>query len=105
MHELGRFEGLALSSSPCLPTTLYGISKTALLEVLLKTNLYEDASIKWLRGFYFIGENSEGNSVFSKLYRAATRGDKIFNLTSGKTNLIFRRARSRAPNIFSVYPK
>ena len=100
MLELGRFEGLALSSSPCLPTTLYGISKTALLEVLLKTNLYEDASIKWLRGFYFIGENSEGNSVFSKLYRAATRGDKIFNLTSGKNKFDFLDVREAARQIF-----
>jgi len=83
MHEVGFFEGSIKEDTPTNPKSLYGIAKNALRYI---TSLEcEKAKIiyQWLRGFYIVGNEENGCSVFSKITEAELRGDKFFPFTSG----------------------
>lgn len=82
MHEIGYHEGVINSSTPCNPTNFYGIAKNALRQFILGKK--SNCSIKWLRAYYIYDNNGRGNSIFSKIYKAAKEGKSTFPLTSGK---------------------
>lgn len=84
MHEVGRHEGPVNSSTPCFPTTNYGISKNALREYSLKSANSRTA-VQWLRAFYIVSDDEKGESIFSKIVQAEHRGEKLFPFTTGKT--------------------
>jgi dTDP-6-deoxy-L-talose 4-dehydrogenase (NAD+) len=89
MHEIGFFEGSINANTPCNPVNLYGISKNALrrsTESLCKKN---NAKFKWLRGYYIVGNSACGNSIFSKIVSAESRGEKEFPFTSGQNQYDF----------------
>nr|AAY17302.1 CpsJ [Streptococcus iniae] len=89
MHEIGFYEGSINESTPANPQSLYGISKNALrlsIQELCKEN---NIIFQWLRGFYIVGNTPDGNSIFSKIIQAASRGEKKFPFTSGLNQFDF----------------
>lgn len=89
MHEVGFYEGSVNELTPCNPATPYGIGKNALkslTEMLCKQN---NAVFQWLRGFYIVGNASQGSSIFSKIAIAAESGKKEFPFTNGQNQYDF----------------
>lgn len=89
MHEVGFFEGCVDENTPTNPLSLYGISKNALRQALQILCSSKDVTFKWLRGFYIIGNKEYGNSIFSKIYKAAKENNKLFPFTTGKNKYDF----------------
>lgn len=89
MHEIGFFEGSIKEDTPCKPTTPYGIAKNALrglTEMLCKK---EKKPFLWLRGFYIVGNNKYGSSIFSKIRVADDEGQSEFPFTMGQNQFDF----------------
>lgn len=89
MHEVGFFEGSINENTPCNPINLYGISKNALrraAEILCKQN---NRRLRWLRGYYIVGNSMNGNSIFSKITSAEARGENEFPFTTGQNQYDF----------------
>lgn len=89
MHEVGYWEGAISGDTPCHPASMYGIAKNALREATLLTAKEHEVIAQWLRAYYIVGDDSRGNSVFSKLLNAAQNGQKTFPFTSGKNKYDF----------------
>ena len=82
MHEVGFFEGSIDENTPTNPQSLYGISKNALrqtTELLIEHNTI----LQWIRGFYIVGNEAVGNSIFSKIVQAERAGNTEFPFTQG----------------------
>ncbi|WP_124054156.1 NAD-dependent epimerase/dehydratase family protein [Arcanobacterium ihumii] len=84
MHEVGYWEGAIKADSPTNPESLYGIGKNALRDLTALFAKQNDAIMQWVRAYYIVGDDARGNSIFSKLYRAAEEGKKTFPFTTGK---------------------
>lgn len=89
MHEVGFFEGSIKENTPTNPQSLYGISKNALRQSVELLQKEYDFSLKWIRGFYIVGNTEYGCSVFSKITQAEKRGEKKFPFTSGDNQFDF----------------
>lgn len=89
MHEVGFYEGCISENTPCHPTTPYGISKNALRQLTEMLALKNCVSAKWLRGYYIVGNNTKGASIFSKLAAAAIEGKNTFPFTLGQNQYDF----------------
>ena len=89
MHEVGFYEGCINADTPCNPTTPYGISKNALRNLAKMTANQSDKLFQWLRGFYIVGTEKNGSSIFSKIVQAVDRGDKTFPFTMGLNQFDF----------------
>jgi nucleoside-diphosphate-sugar epimerase len=89
MHEIGYFEGAIKDTTPCNPLSLYGISKNALRQSLGILCAQKKVNFKWLRAFYIYGDDFNANSIFSKLRKSASEGNKTFPLNSGKNEYDF----------------
>ena len=84
MHEVGYWEGAIDENSACNPASLYGISKNALRQITSLLTAKHGATMQWLRGYYIVGDDAHGSSIFSKLLAAAQEGKKTFPFTTGK---------------------
>lgn len=84
MHEVGYWEGAIDSSAPCNPKSLYGIAKNALRQFTSLVATQNDATYQWIRAYYITGDDLHGDSIFSKLLKAARAGKKTFPFTMGK---------------------
>ena len=84
MHEVVYWEGAIDENSPCNPASLYGISKNALRQITTLLTTKHGATMQWLRGYYIVGDDAHGSSIFSKLLAAAQEGKKTFPFTTGK---------------------
>lgn len=84
MHEIGCHVGAVTEDTPCSPSCIYGIVKNAMRQALELYTNPRDVSFKWLRGFYFTGDDEHNQSIFTKILQAAKRGEKTFPLNSGK---------------------
>ncbi len=89
MHEVGYWEGEVTADTPCSPLSLYGIAKNALRQALLTYCEDKDVSIKWLRAFYLIGDDAHNKSIFAKILKMASEGQKTFPFTDGKNKYDF----------------
>lgn len=89
MHEVGFFEGCIRETTPCMPTTRYGIAKDALRRFTKLVCEENGTLFQWLRGFYIVGNSPSGASVFSRIAAAEARGDAEFPFTSGKNQYDF----------------
>lgn len=89
MHEIGYFEGCINENTPCNPQNLYGIAKNALRNAIDLLCGERHVFYQWLRGFYIVGNNDKGNSVFSKIVLADKEGKKVFPFTSGTNQYDF----------------
>lgn len=90
MHEVGYTVGAVTEDTPANPMSLYGIAKNALRQaVLLLAGSHRDVTFQWLRGYYIVGDDAHGNSIFAKLIAKAQSGEKTFPFTSGKNEYDF----------------
>lgn len=83
MHEVGYHEGVIDDSTPCNPTTPYGVAKNALRQLAGELCRQHDAKLQWLRGFYIVSGDGRGSSIFAKIVTAAKEGKTQFPFTSG----------------------
>lgn len=89
MHEVGYWEGYIDDKTPTNPLSLYAIAKNSLrqmIEILIKD---KNVTFQWLRGYYIIGDDLKGNSIFSKILKAELEGQKKFPFTMGKNKYDF----------------
>lgn len=89
MHEVGFWEGSIDENTPCNPQSLYGISKNALRESLFVLQKDYSFNLRWLRGFYIVGNSERGCSIFSKITEAVKQGKKEFPFTMGTNQYDF----------------
>lgn len=82
MHEVGYWEGEIEEDTPCNPLSQYGIAKNAMRQSLL-LSATDTCTVKWLRAFYITGDDTRGSSIFAKITKAASQGQKAFPFTSG----------------------
>lgn len=88
VHEIGYYEGEVDEDTPCNPTTLYGIAKNSLRQMLFSLN-NEGLVVQWIRAFYIYGDNENNNSIFTKLILAEKNREKFFPFTTGKNKFDF----------------
>lgn len=89
MHEIGFFEGCINDCTPCNPSTPYGIAKNGLrqlTDMLCKKN---GKNFMWLRGYYIVGNEKKGNSIFAKIIASEAEGKKEFPFTTGQNQFDF----------------
>lgn len=89
MHEVGFWEGSIDESTPCHPMSLYGIGKNALRNCVEMMVRNKPVKWQWLRGYYIVGNESYGSSIFSKIVEAAEMGKKEFPFTMGQNQFDF----------------
>lgn len=89
MHEIGFFEGSINESTPCHPTTPYGISKNALRDLTQMVCKQKNIVFQWMRGYYIVGNSKYGSSIFSKITVAVEEGKKEFPFTLGQNQYDF----------------
>ena len=89
VHEIGFFEGPVRAETPCNPITPYGISKNALRELSAMLCKQYEKKFQWLRGYYIVGNNQYGSSIFSKIANAEAEGKKEFPFTMGQNQFDF----------------
>lgn len=89
MHEIGFHEGCIHESTPCNPTTPYGISKNALRELTGMLCTQNNKRYMWLRGYYIVGNSRYGSSIFSKITEAEGKGQAEFPFTMGQHQFDF----------------
>lgn len=89
MHEIGFFEGSINETTPCHPTTPYGIGKNALRDLTQMLCKQNNVVFQWLRGYYIVGNSKFGSSIFSKITAAAEEGKKEFPFTLGQNQYDF----------------
>lgn len=89
MHEVGYWEGAIDEKTPTNPSSNYGIAKNALRQLTHSLTDNTDVAMKWLRGYYILGDDARGSSIFSKIVKAAEEGKKSFPLNSGKNKYDF----------------
>lgn len=84
MHEVGFFEGSVKADTPCNPQSMYGIAKNALRQITQFYSSRYNKPFQWLRGFYIVDRSPSGDSIFSKISKAARKGEKSFPFTTGE---------------------
>ena len=89
MHEIGFFEGSINESTPCHPTTTYGIAKNALRDLTQMICKQKNIVFQWLRGYYIVGNSKFGSSIFSKITAAVDEGKTEFPFTLGQNQYDF----------------
>lgn len=89
MHEIGFYEGSINENTPCNPQSLYGISKNALRRAIELECKDTGIILQWLRGFYIVGNDKNGCSIFSKIVQAVHMGQKYFPFTMGLNQFDF----------------
>lgn len=89
MHEIGFYEGSINENTPCHPTTLYGIGKNALRDLMQIICKQNKCVFQWLRGYYIVGNSKYGSSIFSKIALAVEEGKKEFPFTLGQNQYDF----------------
>lgn len=89
MHEVGFYEGAIDENTPNNPQTYYGVAKDALYKSLKILCKKSNVIFKWLRAFYIYGDDDYGNSIFCKIKKSASNGEKEFPFTTGKNKFDF----------------
>lgn len=89
MHEIGFFEGSINESTPCHPTTPYGIAKNALRDLTQMICKQKNIVFQWLRGYYIVGNSKFGSSIFSRITAAVDEGKTEFPFTLGQNQYDF----------------
>lgn len=89
MHEVGFYEGAITENTPTNPQSLYGISKDALRNAVSLLCKQNSIVFQWLRGFYIVGNTSDGSSIFSKIIQADLDGKTEFPFTLGLNQFDF----------------
>lgn len=99
MHEVGYWEGVIDENTPTNPLSMYGIAKNSLRQAAKLLAKEFNADLKWLRGFYVLGDDSSNHSVFTKLLEKEKAGEETFPFTSGKNQYDFLDVKDLAEQI------
>lgn len=99
MHEVGYWEGAIDENTPTNPSSLYGIAKNTLRQLMPIVTADKDVKVKWLRAYYIMGDDLKNNSIFSKIVQKANEGAKTFPLNSGKNKYDFINVKTLAEQI------
>ncbi len=99
MHEVGYWEGEITAQTPCNPLSMYGIAKNALRQVLMSYTADKDISLKWLRGYYIVGDDKFNHSIFAKILQMAQEGKESFPFTTGVNKYDFIDVKELAKQI------
>lgn len=89
MHEIGYWEGAINENTPANPLSMYGIAKNSLRQASKLLAEKYGKNLKWLRGFYILGDDLSNHSIFTKLLEKARAGEKTFPFVSGKNKYDF----------------
>lgn len=89
MHEIGYYEGCVDENTPANPLSMYGIAKNALREASLLLADKSDTALMWLRAYYILGDDSNNNSIFTKITQMEHEGKASFPFVSGKNKYDF----------------
>lgn len=89
MHEIGYYEGCVDENTPTNPLSMYGIAKNALREASLLLADKSDTALMWLRAYYILGDDSNNNSIFTKITQMEYEGKASFPFVSGKNKYDF----------------
>lgn len=89
MHEIGYYEGCVDENTPTNPLSMYGIAKNALREASLLLADKSDTALMWLRAYYILGDDSNNNSIFTKITQMEHEGKASFPFGSGKNKYDF----------------
>lgn len=89
MHEIGYYEGCVDENTPTNPLSMYGIAKNALREASLLLAEKSNTALMWLRAYYILGDDSNNNSIFSKITQMEHEGKASFPFVSGKNKYDF----------------
>lgn len=89
VHEVGFYEGSIDENTPCNPQSMYGISKNALRQITELLCKNYNARLQWLRAFYIVSNEEYGNSIFSKITKAANNNEVSFPFTLGQNQFDF----------------
>lgn len=90
MHEIGYFEGCVKDNTPCNPLSMYGIAKNTLRQACMTLCAKNPiVNLKWLRGFYIIGDDKNNHSIFTKIVEMEEQGKDRFPFNSGKSKYDF----------------
>ena len=89
MHEVGYWQGAIDESTPCNPSSMYGIAKDALRRATLLYGEQHGCIVQWLRCYYILGDDKKSNSIFGKILTAEDEGKKYFPFTTGKNKYDF----------------
>jgi dTDP-6-deoxy-L-talose 4-dehydrogenase (NAD+) len=89
MHEVGYYVGSIDENTPCKPLSQYGIAKNALGESMRIVCQEHGCIFQWLRAFYIYSDDKSGNSIFGKIMKADSEGQKLFPFTTGENEYDF----------------
>lgn len=89
MHEIGYYVGSIDENTPSNPMSLYGVSKNSLRQSLMVLRNQKEFVFQWLRAFYIYGDDSNNNSIFTKILEASERGQTKFPFTLGENEYDF----------------
>lgn len=89
MHEIGFHEGSINENTVTNPQSLYGIAKNTLRQLMELAAKENDFILQWIRGYYIVGNTSNGASIFSKIVQAVVEGKKEFPFTTGQNQYDF----------------
>lgn len=84
MHEVGYWEGAIDEDTPCNPQTQYGIAKNAMRQSLLLSSKQTECTMHWLRLYYIVSDDIQGNNIFAKILQAVQAGKTHFPFNTGK---------------------
>lgn len=102
MHEVGYWEGAIDETTPCNPTSMYGIAKDALRRASFLYADQHNCILQWLRCYYIYGDDKKSNSIFGKILKAEDEGKSKFPFTTGKNKYDFISVDELAGLITSV---
>ena len=89
VHEVGFFEGAVSEKTPTNPLSLYGIAKNTLRQSTELLMVEKNIEFQWIRGFYIVGNQMRGNSIFSKITESFKNKIKEFPFTNGNNQFDF----------------
>jgi nucleoside-diphosphate-sugar epimerase len=89
MHEIGYVEGAIDETTPCNPSSMYGIAKDTLRRVTSLMLTGKPVVLQWLRAYYIYGDDERNHSIFTKLLAAEREGKEKFPFTTGKNKCDF----------------
>lgn len=83
MHEIGYWEGAIDENTPTNPSSMYGIAKNTLRQLVTVMARENQVAMKWLRAYYITGDDLRSNSIFSKIVKMEKEGKDKFPFTTG----------------------
>lgn len=102
MHEVGYWEGEIDENTPTNPSSLYGIAKNSLRQMMMLLAKEKQVCLQWIRAYYIIGDDLKNSSIFTRITKMEMDGQATFPFTSGKNKFDFIRVEELARQIAAV---